>query len=402
MPAALWWLCLGAFAIGTEGFMIAGLLPVLAAELGVSVPAAGQLVTVFAVTYAVGSPVMATVLGNADRRRVLIGALAIFAAANLLAAGAHSFGQLMAARVLLALAAGVFLPTANAVATSLVPAARSGSALAIITGGGTVAVALGVPLGAWIAAQGDWRATFMACGVLSALATAGLAVGLPRALPHSVTTLAQRLSVARRPGMLGALAVSALWAAGGFTFYTYVAPFFVQGLGFAPQHVGIVLFLVGSFAALGTGLGGHMTDRTGVARVLAISSVGIVLAFSLLSLSAQVLHGMIAATWASAIAIGAVVLWGMAGWGFGPAQATRLIRLAPEVAPITLSLHASAVYVGIALGSSVGALALAHGGPGMLGWAAAGCHVAAVVLWRLDGRREPAQTSSQAAASVAH
>ena len=104
MPASLWWLCLGAFAIGTEGFMIAGLLPVLAADLGVSVPAAGQLVTVFAVTYAVGSPVMATLLGNVDRRRVLIGALAIFAAGNLLAATAHGFGQLMAARVLLALA----------------------------------------------------------------------------------------------------------------------------------------------------------------------------------------------------------------------------------------------------------------------------------------------------------
>ena len=395
MPASLWWLCLGAFAIGTEGFMIAGLLPVLAADLGVSVPAAGQLVTVFAVTYAVGSPVMATLLGNVDRRRVLIGALAIFAAGNLLAAGAHSFGQLMAARVLLALAAGVFLPTANAVATSLVPAARSGTALAII---GTVAVALGVPLGAWIAAQGDWRSTFVACGVLSALATAGLAFGLPRALPHSVTTLAQRLSVARRPGILRALAVSALWAAGGFTFYTYVAPFFVQGLGFAPQHVGIVLFLVGSFAALGTGLGGHMTDRAGVARVLAVSSVGIVLAFSVLSLSAQVLHGATA----GAVAIGAVVLWGMAGWGFGPAQATRLIRLAPDVSPITLSLHASAVYVGIALGSTVGALALAHGGPGMLGWAAAGCHVVAVVLWRSGLRHEPAPATEQPATSVAH
>ena len=80
MPASLWWLCLGAFAIGTEGFMIAGLLPVLAADLGVSVPAAGQLVTVFAITYAVGSPAMATLLGNFDRRRVLIGALALFAA----------------------------------------------------------------------------------------------------------------------------------------------------------------------------------------------------------------------------------------------------------------------------------------------------------------------------------
>lgn len=92
----------------------------------------------------------------------------------------------------------------------------------------------------------------------------------------------------------------------------------------------------------------------------------------------------------------------MAGWGFGPAQATRLIRLAPDVSPITLSLHASAVYVGIALGSAVGALALAHGGPGMLGWTAAACHVVAVVLWRCGGRHESAQADGQTAASIAH
>ena len=110
------------------------------------------------------------------------------------------------------------------------------------------------------------------------------------------------------------------------------------------------------------------------------------------------LHGTVA----GAVAIGAVVLWGMAGWGFGPAQATRLIRLAPDVSPITLSLHASAVYAGIALGSSVGALALAHGGPGMLGWAAAACHVVAVVLWRMGGRHEAALADEPAATSVAH
>ncbi|HWV06976.1 MAG TPA: MFS transporter, partial [Ralstonia sp.] len=94
--------------------------------------------------------------------------------------------------------------------------------------------------------------------------------------------------------------------------------------------------------------------------------------------------------------------WGMAGWGFGPAQATRLIRLAPDVSPTTLSLHASAVYVGIALGSTVGALALAHGGPGMLGWAAAACHVVAVVLWRISGRHGAASADEPAATSVAH
>ena len=123
MPFTLYWLALGAFCIGTESFMIAALLPAMADDLGVSVAAAGQLVTVFSLSYAVGSPVLATVLGDWDRKVLLVAALAAFALANLVAAAAPGYAALMAARILLALAAGLFMPTANAVARTGEPTA---------------------------------------------------------------------------------------------------------------------------------------------------------------------------------------------------------------------------------------------------------------------------------------
>lgn len=146
--ARLYWLALGTFATGTEGFMIAPLLPDLARDFSVSLVAAGQLVTVFALTYALSSPVLTALTGDIDRRRLLIASMLLFAAANFVASAAHSYTALMGARVLLAIAAGLYVPNANALAGALVEPSRRGTALSIVTGGISVAVALGVPLGA--------------------------------------------------------------------------------------------------------------------------------------------------------------------------------------------------------------------------------------------------------------
>jgi predicted MFS family arabinose efflux permease len=148
--ARLYWLALGTFAIGTEGFMIAPLLPDLARDLAVSLVGAGQLVTVFALTYALSSPVLTALTGDIDRRRLLIASMLAFAAANFVAWSAHGYSALLAARILLAIAAGVYVPNANALGSATVEPSRRGTALSIVTGGTSVAVALGVPLGALI------------------------------------------------------------------------------------------------------------------------------------------------------------------------------------------------------------------------------------------------------------
>ncbi|MGQ7935331.1 MFS transporter [Paraburkholderia sp. D1E] len=198
---SLCWLALGTFSVGTEGFMIAALLPTIAADLSVKVATAGHLVTIFALAYAVSSPILTAALGGVDRRRLLIFSLAAFAVANLVAARVHSFWTLVGARILLALAAGLYVPGASALASALVTPERRGRALAIVNGRITIAIALGVPIGALVGERFGWRMTFVAVAALSALATIALKLRLPvhiGAWLHTAT-LRERLVVVRQP-----------------------------------------------------------------------------------------------------------------------------------------------------------------------------------------------------------
>ena len=245
--ARLYWLALGTFAIGTEGFMIAPLLPDLARDLSVSLVAAGQLVTVFALTYALSSPVLTALTGDIDRRSLLIASMLAFAAANFVAWSAHSYPSLLAARILLAVAAGLYVPNANALASAIVEPSRRGTALSIVTGGTSVAVTLGVPIGALVGDAFGWRLNFAAVGALALIATAGLLTGLPRNIAGSlsVASLRDRLDVARQPAVLLALFVTLLWATGAYTVYTYLASFLARAAGFASSSIGAVLFIWG-------------------------------------------------------------------------------------------------------------------------------------------------------------
>src|SRR6202140_2000334 len=199
--AALYWLALGTFAIGTEGFMIAAILPNIAADLVVSVALAGSLISIFALAYALSSPILTALTGRVDRRKLLLAAMTIFSLANVVAASTHTYWGLAAARVLLACAAGLYTPNANALAGALVAPERRGRALAIVNAGLTVAIAIGVPLGAVVGNRLGWRMTFVGVAVLSAGAVVGLLAGLPaRAGAGMVTaTLRERVRVVRQP-----------------------------------------------------------------------------------------------------------------------------------------------------------------------------------------------------------
>jgi predicted MFS family arabinose efflux permease len=259
---SVFWLAVAAFAIGTESFVIAGLLPVIAADMQISVAATGQLVTVYALAYAVGSPILAVTFNNLDRRNVLILALCCFIAGNLLAVAAATFVMLMASRVLMALGAGLCMPTAIGVAVAIAPPERRGRAVALVTSGITVATVVGVPLGSLIGNAFGWRATFGLVAVLGAVALAGLLFGLQRGLPRTTATLGQRLAVARHGAVLYALATTTLWAIGGFTVFTYLSvP--LRGLGFNASDISFALLIFGSAAAIGNMLGGILADRIG-------------------------------------------------------------------------------------------------------------------------------------------
>jgi predicted MFS family arabinose efflux permease len=200
-PSALHWLALGTFAIGTEGFMIAALLVTIGADLRISIARAGLLVSIFTFAYATSSPLLTTLTTRMDRRRLLIWSMSFFAMFNLLAAMAHTFLALAAARALLAFAAGLYTPNANALAGAIVPAEQRGRAIAIVNGGLTAAIALGVPLGAFIGDRLGWHMTFAIVAALAAIASVGLAHGLRRGIGTDLvaTSLSDRLRAVRNP-----------------------------------------------------------------------------------------------------------------------------------------------------------------------------------------------------------
>lgn len=371
-----------------RGVHVAPLLPDLARDLAVSLVAAGQLVTVFALTYALSSPVLTALTGDIDRRRLLVASMLAFAAANFVAWSAHSYTALLAARILLAVAAGLYVPNANALASAIVAPSRRGTALSIVTGGTSVAVALGVPLGALIGARFGWRVNFAAVGALALIATVGLVSGLPRDIARRLPTasLRERLDVARQPAVLLALLSTMLWATGAYAVYTYLASFLARAAGIAGSSVSAVLFMWGIAAVIGLRLGGRLNDRFGHLPVIITSLSLLALAFLSLSTSAILLPPAAA----RAPILVAIALWGVSAWSFFPAQQARLISIAgAKVAPVALSLNASFQFLGFSTGAALGSLTLANASPSALGWVGASCVAAALSLVLAASPRAP-------------
>jgi predicted MFS family arabinose efflux permease len=384
---ALYWLALGTFAIGTEGFMIAALLTTIAADIRVSVAQAGLLVSIFALAYAASSPVLTALTGRVDRRHLLIASMSLFAVLNLLAATSHSFGALAAARVLLAFAAGIYTPNANALAGALVPAQHRARAIAIVNGGLTAAIALGVPLGAVVGERLGWRMTFVGVGVLSALGAGGLAHGLPRGVGAALVTasLADRVRAVRGPGVARTLAVTTMWATGTYAVYTYVAPLLYAATTLRGSQIGLALFTWGAAAGLGLFVSGNATDRFGTKLVLRGSLAGLVAGLSGLALVANVLSP----AQALVPVIVALTVWGMSAWAFFPAQQTRIIEIVGLAsAPVALSLNASFMYLGFSLGAALGGFSLLHVGPRDLGFVGATCELLALAVLFLNQARD--------------
>ena len=367
IPTTVYLLALGAFAIGTESFMISPLLPGLATDLGVSIEQAGQLVTVFALAYGISSPILTAATGNLSRRTLLLASMIIFSLSNLFAYAADGFWWLMGARVLLALSAGLFVPGANALAGAIVGPARRGRAIAVVNAGITVALALGVPLGAVIGHALGWRMTFAGVAGLSAIAAVGVYAGVPREIGQGIpiATLRERVSVAVRPVVLVTLLSTTLWATGAYTVYTYLSPLVTNLTSLHETQISAVMFTWGISAAVGVFLGGGLSDRLSPPRVIVPAVAIMGLAFLSLTVAARSLQP-VHATWP---VLTALMIWAVCHWAFYPAQQARLIELAGvKVASIVLSLNASFMYIGFSAGAAAGGFTLAHSPIGDLGF----------------------------------
>ena len=400
MPIALLALTAGAFGIGTTEFVIMGLLLQVSTDLHVTIATAGLLISGYALSVAVGAPLLTIASRSLPRKTVLLALMAIFTFGNLACALAPGYGWLMAARVVTALAHGTFFGVGSVVATGLVPPQRRASAIAIMFTGLTAATLLGVPAGAWLGAHFGWRATFWAVTVIGVLAFAVIAVFVPKANPNTgvddngaaSTPLRDELAVLARPQVLRGLATTVFGFAGVFTVFTYIQPLLTRVSGVPESAVSPILLVLGGGLAIGNLLGGRLADRAPMRALLATLAA--------LALVLGSMHWLIDAPWSAVLFVG---LLGIAAFAtVAPMQMRVLEQASGAGQNLASSLNIAAFNLGNALGAWVGGVAVEQG-PGLqsLGWIAALITLAgwAIALWSRSGdRRESAAPEACAAA----
>ncbi|AJK50612.1 MFS transporter [Burkholderia plantarii] len=383
-------LALGMFALGTDSFVVAGILPQLSRAFGVGIGAAGQMTTVYAVSYALLAPTLAAVAAAVPRRRLMLGGLGVFVVANLATAFAPSLGIALLARAFAGLGAAMFSPTATGAATMLVPPERRGFALSIVVAGLTAATALGSPLGAVIGGLGNWRWTLGFVAALGALAALGVHALLPAMPLPPAVSLRQRLAPLADARIGLTLATTLLAMAGLFTMYTYFAVVFDRATGGDTAVLGVLLVIWGVAGTASNLLAGRLIDRIGSRRVL-------VTMLSLLAIDIALMPWSGAQVWSAALAI---AIWGASGWGLLVPQQHRLVTLAPSIAPVVVGLNTAATYLGVSAAGLIGAAALPAVGAHRLGFVAAVLLVAALGVAELAARHIRAAARRQGTASA--
>ncbi|CAN7293989.1 MFS transporter [Aquipseudomonas alcaligenes] len=350
MPTSLLVLALSAFAIGTTEFVIMGLLPDVAADLGVSIPGAGWLVTGYALGVAVGAPFMAMATARFPRKAALLALMGIFILGNLLCAVAANYELLMLARVVTALCHGAFFGIGSVVAASLVPENRKASAVALMFTGLTLANVLGVPLGTALGQAAGWRSTFWAVTLIGVAALIGLWRVLPNRHDEEKADMRRELAALNGAGLWLALSTTVLFSAAVFCIFTYVAPLLGEVTGVSPRGVTLSLLLIGLGLTLGNVIGGRLADWK-----LAQTLMGV---FVALAIASTVL------SWTSAALIPTEItlfLWATAAFAAVPALQVNVVAFGAGAPNLVSTLNIGAFNVGNALGAWVGGLVIDQG-----------------------------------------
>jgi MFS transporter, DHA1 family, inner membrane transport protein len=335
------------FTVGTASLLVVALSAPLAGHLRVSPAAVANLLTVFALTFAVSAPLAQVLLGHLPRRALLIGGLCVLSAATALAAVVDDYWLVFAARLAAGAGAAVVGPMCSAIAAGLVRPEQHGRALALVFSGMTLATVLGVPLSAWLGGWAGWKAVFLlvsGVGLLTTLAVWRLVHDRSRGARVTLPALL-RVVTSRRSGM--SVATTMLQMAAQFATYALVVAFLLERMGGTHEWVVAVLFAFGIGGVAGNLLAGSLADRLGADRTVWLSLVGLAAVFALLLIApAQ-----------PALALVLAVVWAVTGILFQAPQQKRLIAIDPESRSLLLASNASALYLGMSVGAFLAGLA---------------------------------------------
>lgn len=353
-------LAMANFVVGMGAFIVIGIIEPIAGDLNVDAATAGTLLTVYALAYAPLSPLLVALTGRAGRRRVLAAGLSVFALSALIGALAPSFGILAGSRIVAAAGAGVVTPVTAAIVAGLAPPEKRARSLAAVFLGITLAQALGIPAGSWIAYTFGWRAALFTVAALALPVILLIWFRIPKGLAFQTTGLSDLTKVLSDGRIMLAICFTATFLAAIFVLYTYMAPLLSRSMNFGRDEITTVLLIFGIGAVFGNLLGGMLADRIGSGRTLFLLTVvqlGALPFYSFLPVGVPLLF-----VW--------TLIWSTLGWSFGAAQQMRLVELCGAQAPVALALNASAIYVGSAIGSGLGALTITQLGFSALGVAA--------------------------------
>jgi len=307
------------FLVGTSEYIVSGILDKIADSMGITVVAAGQLITVFSLTYAIATPVLMALTARWDRRRLMITALGIFVVANILSFVLPGYELLLASRILMALGAGMVVVTALSIAAKIAPEGKQAGSLATVIMGFTASLIIGVPLGRMVAAAFGWKAVFIGIALLGIVAMLIISVTIPRIQGDAQVPLRQQFSLLKNPRVALGLSISFFWLGGYSVAYTYLSPYLLQISGLQESLLSTALLAFGIASLVGSKVGGFSADKKGVTFTLLSGMTLHVIALILLSLAGH-----------SAFAVFAIlILWSFAAWSTGTSQKFNLVKFKP-------------------------------------------------------------------------
>ncbi|MGG4047638.1 MULTISPECIES: MFS transporter [Paenibacillus] len=363
------------FLVGTSEYIVSGILDKIADSMGITVVAAGQLITVFSLTYAIATPVLMALTARWDRRRLMITALGIFVVANILSFVLPGYELLLASRILMALGAGMVVVTALSIAAKIAPEGKQAGSLATVIMGFTASLIIGVPLGRMVAAAFGWKAVFIGIALLGIVAMLIISVTIPRIQGDAHVPLRQQFSLLKNPKVALGLSISFFWLGGYSVAYTYLSPYLLQISGLQESLLSTALLAFGIASLVGSKVGGFSADKKGVTFTLLSGMTLHVIALILLSLAGH-----------SAFAVFAIlILWSFAAWSTGPAQQYNLVTIKPESSGVMLGLNQSMMQLSMAAGAGIGGVVVSGVSLSAVTWiGAVGVLVAMLALFGLN------------------
>jgi MFS transporter, DHA1 family, inner membrane transport protein len=384
-------LAFGTFAVGTDAFVVAGVLPSIASSLRVTTAAAGQLVTVFALAYALASPVLSALTADWSRRTTLVVALAAFAIGNAITAMVPSFTLVLASRVIAAAGAGLFTANATATAAMFSGSRYRGRAIAIVLLGLTSSLVLGAPLGAAIGNAAGWRMTMWFVTLLGLCSGAVILLRLPDVREGERSGLTERLAPLRSPVVLYDLLRAVIIFTGIYIPYTYISVVYAPVTRAEPQWLDALLLSFGVAGTVGNLLAGRMADRLGPVSVMIGAAIGLAATFALVPLVNTAVPS----------ALMAAALSGLFSFALNAPQQHFLIsHAAGQKISFVTSLYQSTIYAAVSLSGAVGAIAIRAGLADKLALLAVMPVFLFILMTWFQGRREIRKEGTHALAGI--